>query len=173
MSQAPVKKAATSAFRHFQFIFERLPKPNNTTSLAATDFIAQDPTHPLHIPVRRRHSDFDPYRLHWAVRCPVALCRKRAVRSWVTRRVRDAFLAELATNGLDRWGVPLHRLDSPPAGAGPARHSVVGAARLQLQDSVLVAPISEIRADCRLLLQRLVKLQYNSRRQNTNTPRAT
>lgn len=166
MSRLPARKAAATAataatpapLKHFQQRFERHPKPNNLTSLLATDFIAQDPYHPLHIQTRRRNDAFDRNKLHWAVRCPVALSKKRTVRSWVTRRVRDAFLAELKTNGFDEQGMPLHE-DAIPAGARPAFISISGALRLVLHSSVTRAPISEIRLDCQNLLHKLLVSQ--------------
>lgn len=165
MSRVSVKKVATASFKHFQPRFERHSKSRNPTSLPATDFIAQDPCHPLHIQVRRRHDAFDPNKLHWAVRCPATLCKKRTIRSWVTRRVRDAFLAELKANGFNANGLLL-RDTQVSAVVVPTPISIAGALRIHLQNSVVKAPISEVRQDCQNLLQKIVASQ-TPRQRNT------
>lgn len=158
MSRTNVPKSLGLSSRlspHIQHRFEPNPDTTNCTTFPITTTILADHTHPLYIPIKRRISAFDPTKLAWAIRCPSSLSRKRTVRMWVMKRIREAFLAELKHNGFDRTG---SRTSVPNTSAyydGP--HQLSGALCIFAKESALTAPSEEIRDGCSHILQRLVK----------------
>ncbi|KAI4843526.1 hypothetical protein E4T44_06689 [Aureobasidium sp. EXF-8845] len=103
----------------FRTRFDPYPRPVNCTTFTATDVIIKDERHPLNIPLSRRLDEWNPKRLHWAIRTPLVISKKRTIRSWVGRRFRDTFIDELRISGFNRWGEPLvpSKLKSPLTGA--------------------------------------------------------
>lgn len=147
---------------HFTFRFEPFAKPINCTTLPITNTILADYAHPLYIPIKRRIDNSSSDRLHWAVRCPAALCRKRTVRMWVSKRIREAFLAELKHNGFDRNGALLKHPSYQYIGDHSKPSQLTGALVLHVRESSVTAPISDIRQHCTYLVNKLVRDHVNS-----------
>ncbi|KAI4843370.1 hypothetical protein E4T44_06773 [Aureobasidium sp. EXF-8845] len=116
MSRIQPRKNLNTLFRTR---FDPSPRPVNCTTFTATDVIIKDERHPLNIPLSRRLDEWNPKRLHWAIRTPLIISKKRTIRSWVGRRFRDTFIDELRISGFNRWGEPLvpSKLKSPLTGA--------------------------------------------------------
>lgn len=160
MSRPQPRKALSIPSRllpHFHFRFEPHARPINCTTLPATTQIATDACHPLYTPIQRRLSSFDPHKLSWTVRVPTALSKKRVIRMWVTKRLREAFIAELKRNGYDRSGSLVPVQGALPRSTIPSQLS--GAISLNANLSALTAPISEIRDGCTVFVQELIKQQ--------------
>ncbi|KAK6001048.1 hypothetical protein QM012_003131 [Aureobasidium pullulans] len=145
MSRIQTQKSLSSLF-HVRF--EPSPKPVNCTTFVATEAIANDDRHPLNIPISRRLSEWNPKQLHWVIRTPIAISKKRTIRSWVTRRFRDTFIDELEKSGFNRWGDPLvpSRLKSP----------LTGALAITLLKPALTASIQDVRHVCSTVLRKHV-----------------
>jgi hypothetical protein len=128
--------------------FEPFPRPLNCTTFTATDIIAKDDRHPLNIPISRRLDEWNPNRLHWAIRTPLAISKKRTVRSWVGRRFRDTFIDELKNSGFNSRGEPLvpSRLKSP----------ITGALAITLLRPALTASVQDVRQICSSILRKNV-----------------
>lgn len=155
---AAVRKAISTSLDgapHFHFRYEPFPKTINCTTLPVTAIIASDPNHPLHAPTMARLAAWDPEKLHWAVRCPTAMSRKRTVRTWATKRIREAFFAELRRAGYDRRGTQLQDLDKTISATIPAQ--LTGALSIVAHDSVVTAPIEDINHGCHNMLKKLIK----------------
>lgn len=140
---APPRKALNALYN---VRFEPSPKPFNCTTFPATELIAQNTHHPLHIPIMRRLETWNPNRLHWAVRVPVAASKKRTMRSWAARRFRDAFIHELENNGFNRRGEPIAKSGSSLP--------LTGALSVTLYRPVLTASIQDVRDVCKLILKK-------------------
>jgi hypothetical protein len=126
--------------------FESSPKPLNCTTFSSTHFMVQDERHPLHIHTLRRIDAWNPKRLHWAVRVPVAISKKRTVRSWLTRRFRDAIVDELQKSGFNKWGEPV----APSLAQSP----LTGALSINILRPALTASIEDVRHACRFVLRK-------------------
>ncbi|KAG9519358.1 hypothetical protein KCV07_g4913, partial [Aureobasidium melanogenum] len=145
MSRIPTQKSLNTLF-HVRF--EPFPKPINCTTFIATEAIANDDRHPLNIPISRRLETWNPKRLHWVIRTPLAISKKRTVRSWVTRRFRNTVIDELAKSGFNTWGEPLvpSRLKSP----------LTGALAITLLRPALTASVQDVRQVCSTILRKHV-----------------
>jgi hypothetical protein len=132
----------------FHARFEPFPRPVNCTTFIATDTIVRDERHPLNIPFSRRLDKWNPKRLHWVIRTPVAISKKRTIRSWVNRRFRDTFIDELRNSGFNRWGEPL----VPSALKSP----LTGALAITLLQPALVATVQDVRHVCSSILRKHV-----------------
>ena len=155
----PVSKK-TSAPAFFLYRFDGFPSPANNTGYELTALAASDERHPFHIAINRRLASWDPNRLHWNIKCPISLSKKRVVRSWATRRFRDAFLAELKQTGYDALG----RADTnAPSGTGdknPRRtRNLTGALNVTLTPAAVTAPYPDVKARCSELLRKIQRLQ--------------
>lgn len=166
----PIKKlksASTSALPqalpHFSFRFEPHAKPINCTTLPITNTILSDKAHPLYLPLRRRVDALKSHQLYWAVRCPSALSRKRTVRMWVVKRIREAFLAELKHHGFDRHGATSSASEPRVPGHPDMPLQLTGALAIHVRESTLAAPISELRQGCSYLLRKVLKEQAKNR----------
>ncbi|KAF1348617.1 hypothetical protein BDV97DRAFT_399185 [Delphinella strobiligena] len=150
--------------RHIQYRFEPNPNAINCTTFPSTRTILADHAHPLYKPFKRRISAWDPTKLVWASRCPSSLSRKRTVRMWVMKRIREAFLAELKHNGFDRTGTRASLSD--PSAQPKAPRQLSGALCIVAKQSVLTAPFDEIRHGCSRLLHMLIKAQHQQMSQS-------
>lgn len=168
----PIKKlksaptsALPQALPHFSFRFEPHAKPINCTTLPITNTILSDKAHPLYLPIRRRIDALSHHHLHWAVRCPSALSRKRTIRMWAVKRIREAFLAELKHHGFDRHGATSNPSESqvPVLGHPSMPSQLTGALAIHVRESTLTAPISEIREGCSHLLRKVLKEHAKNR----------
>jgi len=134
------------------YTYEAHPQPLNCTTYASTRLIALERDHPLHIRTQRRLAEFDPKILHWAVHVPVEVNKKAIVRSWVKRRVREAFGAELKGRGWD--------LEGRVVQGGEAKEALKGALCVRIGKEsaaeVLKASGEEVQRQCGLVLGRLV-----------------
>jgi len=132
----------------FNARFEPFPRPVNCTTFTATDTIVKDERHPLNIPFSRRLDEWNPKQLHWIIRTPLSISKKRTIRSWVTRRFRDTFIDELKNSGFNRRGEPLvpSRLKSP----------LTGALAITLLPPVLTASVQDVRHICSSILRKHV-----------------
>ncbi|CAD0098898.1 unnamed protein product [Aureobasidium mustum] len=146
MSRIQTQKKSLNTLFHTRF--EPFPKPVNCTTFIATEAIANDDRHPLNIPISRRLENWNPKQLHWVIRTPLAISKKRTIRSWVTRRFRDTFIDELEKSGFNRWGEPLvpSRLKSP----------LTGALAITLLRPALTASIQDVRHVCSTVLRKHV-----------------
>ncbi|KAH0294614.1 hypothetical protein KCU62_g218, partial [Aureobasidium sp. EXF-3399] len=104
--------------------------------------------HPLNIPFSRRLDEWNPKRLHWIIRTPLSISKKRTIRSWVTRRFRDTLIDELKNSGFNRWGEPLvpSRLKSP----------LTGALAITILPPALTASVQDVRHICSSILRKNV-----------------
>ncbi|KEQ96576.1 hypothetical protein AUEXF2481DRAFT_645757 [Aureobasidium subglaciale EXF-2481] len=143
MSRPPPKKLLSALFNTR---FEPFSKPVNCTTFIATQNIASDDRHPLHIPTSNRLDNWNPQRLHWVIRTPVAVSKKRTIRSWVTRRFRDTFISELEKSGFNRWGEPL--------AASKNRRPLTGALAITLLRPALTAASEDVRDICSQILRK-------------------
>lgn len=160
MSRSQTKKVMTipsHMLPHFHFRFEPHPKPVNCTTMAVTTTMINDSAHPLHIPVVRRLKTHNPAKLHWAIRCPSALSRKRTVRTWAMKRIREAFLAQLKSNGFDRHGA--RSAATKTSGHDKSPSQLCGALCIIARDSSVTASIEDIRQGCSLVLRKLITTQ--------------
>ncbi|KAF2201347.1 hypothetical protein GQ43DRAFT_349635, partial [Delitschia confertaspora ATCC 74209] len=66
--------------------------------------IVNDRTHPLHIAGLRKRRDRPKEGLWWIVSVGSATSKARVVRSWLRRRLRNAFIEELKNRGFDENG---------------------------------------------------------------------
>jgi hypothetical protein len=130
----------------FRTRFDPSPRPVNCTTFTATDAIIKDERHPLNIPFSRRLDEWNPKRLHWAIRTPLVISKKRTIRSWVGRRFRDTFIDELRISGFNRWGEPLvpSTLKSP----------LTGALAITLLQPAINASAQDVRQICSSILQK-------------------
>lgn len=96
--------AATQRKPLMSTVFQMHPKAINCTTFTATTIFAQDEYHPLHIRTHRRLAAFDPSKFHWRIHVPFDVSKRSAVRNWVQRRIKAAFLKELKLRGLKKDG---------------------------------------------------------------------
>ena len=132
----------------FSVRFDPFPGPVNITTFTATSIILKDERHPLNIPFSRRFDEWNPNRLHWAIRTPLTISKKRTIRSWVSRRFRDSFIDELKNSGFNGRGEPLvpSRLKSP----------LTGALAITLLPPALNASVQDVRHVCSSILRKTV-----------------
>ncbi|KEQ72887.1 hypothetical protein M436DRAFT_47156 [Aureobasidium namibiae CBS 147.97] len=145
MSRIPPQRNLNTLF---SARFEPFPRPVNCTTFTATDTIVKDERHPLNIPFSRRLDEWNPKRLHWIIRTPLSISKKRTIRSWVTRRFRDTLIDELKNSGFNRWGEPLvpSRLKSP----------LTGALAITILPPALTASVQDVRHICSSILRKNV-----------------
>lgn len=146
MSRAQLPKRALTTLYHLRF--ERFPNSLNCARFNNTQGIASDDRHPLQIPFSRRLEAWNPDRLHWIIKTPMSISKKRTVRSWVMRRFRDTFIDELEKNGFNRWGEPVD--------ATKRKSPLTGALAITITPPALTASVTEVRGVCNLILQKNV-----------------
>lgn len=140
--------------------YEPRPSAINATTFVATQLMNQDPTHPFHIPVRRRLKAFDGTKLTWSVRCPATFSHKRVVRSWIKRKVRAAFEDALRQRGLDRDGRPLPGAERATAGGGDGH--LGGALAVIVNDVATTASRTDITEACASVIDAALRKQRSS-----------
>lgn len=138
----------------FTYNFSRTADRSMTNSWVTTHFILQDERHPLHIGEHRKLAGWDPDRLHWAIKHPNNLNKKKVVRTWASRRVKEALIAELRNHGWDREG---RALDTEAV--GQSEKSLKGTLNVLLSDAAITAPYSSIVDQCRRALDKVFENQ--------------
>ncbi|CAD0058403.1 unnamed protein product [Aureobasidium pullulans] len=118
MSRAQLPKRALTTLYHLRF--ERFPNSLNCARFNNTQGIASDDRHPLQIPFSRRLEAWIPNRLHWIIKTPMSISKKRTVRSW---------------NGFNRWGEPVD--------ATKRKSPLTGALAITITPPALTASVTE------------------------------
>jgi len=126
-----------------------------TTTLEQTNAVLIEEHHPKHIITRRRLEAWDPRKLHWAIKCPQNVSKKKVVRNWAVRRVREALVAELRKNGYDRDG----KAKDVASSNSHTQPAIIGSLQIAVNSDVLVAPITDIREQCEKMVQKVVRAQ--------------
>lgn len=163
-SRSPLPKNATlkkPAPNFLGFIFQPSPKPINCCTQFTTREYLANPSHPYHIKVSRRMAAFDASKLHWSVGAVLDVAKKRVVRSWVTRRVREAVREELKSRGWARDGSVLAQDEL--AGIGKGKEPLRGALKIFMatdrRQAVITATGDEVRENVRAILNEVVRRQ--------------
>ncbi|KAF2499291.1 hypothetical protein BU16DRAFT_523794 [Lophium mytilinum] len=145
----------SSAFRSLKV---RAIKPTYTTkysSIYAQNQILGDRSHPLYKKTIRRYEQRDTSGLWWSATTPT-FGKKKVVRSWVLRRIRQAFSEALEARGLDKDG-------KPEAGIGNEAHeqkllSLYGTLRIGADDRASTVKYEELRKECDELVSAVMNL---------------
>ncbi|CAD0015731.1 unnamed protein product [Aureobasidium pullulans] len=114
MSRARLPKRALTTLYHLRF--ERFPNSLNCARFNNTQGIASDDRHPLQIPFSRRLEAWNPNRLHWIIKTPMSISKKR-------------------TNGFNRWGEPVD--------ATKRKSPLTGALAITITPPALTASVTE------------------------------
>lgn len=152
---ATVKASAKVALPLYRF--ESAPKPINITTFTSTQQAANDGRHPHHIKIQRRLQAWNPNKLYWAIRAPLALSTKRAVRVWAVRRYKAAFVAELKRRGYGSSGELLEKASD--VSKGSRSKGLKGALAVTVDPSTITAPYTDVQEACKWLLRKIVSSQ--------------
>ncbi|KAF2839739.1 hypothetical protein M501DRAFT_1015832 [Patellaria atrata CBS 101060] len=118
--------------------------PRPAMGMAARDII-REPFNPLIIRTRRSYESRDTETLWWQIRVGLDISKKRVVRSWCKRRLREAFIEALKGRGLDANG---RRLETAKPGL---KGSLVFVGRPNL----LTVKFEQLKMDCKTLMDTL------------------
>ncbi|OCK88374.1 uncharacterized protein K441DRAFT_485391, partial [Cenococcum geophilum 1.58] len=125
--------------------------------------ILSDPAHPLYISTLRRSKTADRSGLWWTAAGTFAVGKKRVVRSWAARRLRNAFVEALASRGFDRDGkriVESAKEDGKPMQAikrVDERRNLTGTLRIQANPVILTVKFDAVKQEAGRLVDELVK----------------
>lgn len=151
-------KSPSKSSPFLRFIFQPNPSAYNCCLQPTTQEFLTNPAHPYHIRIQRRIDSFDPTKLHWSVGAALDVAKKRVVRSWVTRRVREAVREELKARGWGRDGSVLEQQAS-----GETKTPLRGALRIFMstdrRQEVITASGEAVRENVRAILKEVVRKQ--------------
>lgn len=150
----------------FTFVFDKAPERLNCSTLPSTWAVANDRRLPRSILLHRRLKLWNPEKLHWSIYCLPAHASKHVVRAWAVRRVREAIIEALRTNGYDRWGGSLSMgmgiatgLETAFSRTPSKKNNLVGAFAVSLLKPAITAPHAEVQEACSGLVQDIMNAQ--------------
>ena len=138
--------------------------------------ILSDPAHPLYIATLRRSKTADRSGLWWTAAGTFAVGKKRVVRSWAARRLRNAFVEALANRGFDRdgkWIVESAKEDGKRDGKAnrtaqgsvmqdiklvDKRRNLTGTLRIQANPVILTVKFDAVKQEAGRLVDELAKI---------------
>ncbi|KAF2872983.1 hypothetical protein BDV95DRAFT_472030, partial [Massariosphaeria phaeospora] len=125
--------------------------------------IFSDPQHPLHEARRRAHKHRKEEGLWWHITTAATLSKSSVVRSWVRRRLRNAFTEELKARGIREDGRILHKdmLRTSLRGLRMVLDSgkdlsLEGGLRLHARPEVIAAKFVEVRNETGFVIDALL-----------------
>jgi hypothetical protein len=151
--------------------------------------ILSDPAHPLYIATLRRSKTADRSGLWWTAAGTFAIGKKRVVRSWAARRLRNAFVEALASRGFDRDGkrvVESAKEDGKRDGKEnrgtqgsvmqaikrvDERRNLTGTLRIQANPVILTVKFDAVKQEAGLLVDELVKIARKQDRKGISKER--
>lgn len=151
--------------------------------------ILSDPAHPLYIATLRRSKTADRSGLWWTAAGTFALGKKRVVRSWAARRLRNAFVEALASRGFDRDGkriVESVKEDRKRDGKAnrtaqgsvmqdikrvDGRGNLTGTLRIQANPVILTVKFDAVKQEAGRLVDELVKIARKQGRKGISEER--
>ncbi|OCL02636.1 hypothetical protein AOQ84DRAFT_254763, partial [Glonium stellatum] len=136
----------------------------------ASNSILSDPKHPLYIATLRRFKTADRSGLWWTAAGTLAVSKKKVVRSWVARRLRNAFVEALESRGFDRDGKRMVNSVKEDGKRGGEAHNPVmqavrrvdepknltGTLRIQSNPIILTAKFDAVKQEAGQLVDELV-----------------
>ncbi|KAF2810085.1 uncharacterized protein BDZ99DRAFT_462699 [Mytilinidion resinicola] len=151
----------SGAFRSIHKLKVRAIIPSYTTkysSVYAWNQILDDRSHPLYGTTVRRYKQRDTSGLWWSVTTPTH-GKKRVVRSWVCRRIRQAFREALEARGLDKDGKGVAGTGGAGSNDKARRQKLLnlyGTLRIGAHDQASTAKYEELRQECDVLVSALL-----------------
>jgi len=135
------------------------------TSVYAWSQVLNDRCHPLFKKTIRNYERRDYSGLWWSATTS-SHKQKRVIRSWVCRRVRQAFCEALESRGLDKYGKAL--VVAPAAGFSNAKRTkklpdLYGTLRIGASEQTATAKYEELRKECDVLVDALLNLCKRTR----------
>ncbi|KAF2651968.1 hypothetical protein K491DRAFT_555760, partial [Lophiostoma macrostomum CBS 122681] len=136
---------------------------SSTYSYLITHHILREPYHPLHTRIARKHAERQKTGLWWHVTISLDSSKTKVVRTWLRRRLRDAFIAELEAR---------HMTEDGGLSAGSGREdlpriqellqtgkslSLKGSVKLHAQSPLVAAKFVDVRKETGQVIDALLK----------------